>query len=59
MTEDEIREIMKQHKVDHPEIDWEVHDVYAVVETETQKLERIGIIRKDRLLSMNLEGQNR
>lgn len=59
MTEDEIRANLKQYKVDHPEIDWDEFDAYAIVNDETGKVERTGVIRKDRLVSAPLSGQNR
>ena len=59
MTEDEIRADLKKYKEDHPEIDWDVFDAYAVVNDETGKVERTGVIRRDRLIKDTLSGQNR
>lgn len=59
MTEDEIRADLKKYKEDHPEIDWDVFDAYAIVDDETGKVQRTGVIRKDRLLAATVEGQNR
>lgn len=59
MTEDEIRASLKKYKDEHPEIDWDVFDAYAVVNDETGEVERTGVIRKDRLITGTLSGQNR
>lgn len=52
MTETEIRAAMDQYKIDNPDVDWDLFEVYAVVETETQKLERIGYARKDKIMQI-------
>jgi hypothetical protein len=52
MTDDEINEKMAEYKAEHPEVDWDVYGVYAVVKTGTNELERIGHARKDKILGI-------
>lgn len=39
--------MMDQFKADHPEIDWEKREVYAVINTETGVVERVASIPKE------------
>lgn len=51
-TETEVREMMAQFKVDNPDVDWAKYEVYAVVNTETEKVERMGYAEKHRIMQI-------
>lgn len=53
MTEDEVRAVMAQYKIDNPKIDWETREVYAVVNEETGEVDRIGAVERSRILGLS------
>ena len=51
-TEAEIREQMAQYKIDNPDVDWDLYEVYAVQDMESGKVERIGYAMKHRIMQI-------
>ena len=51
-TEEEIRASMAQFKVDNDHVDWGKYEVYCVVNTETEQVERMGYAEKHRIMQI-------
>lgn len=49
-TEEEIRAAMAQFKADNDHVDWDKYEVFCIVNSETQEVERMSYAEKHRIM---------